>query len=247
MRILLIGSGNVAHHFFLQWKTKHIVDILHRNNLSESDWNGINHSYQKMEPAKEYDFTLIAVKDDAIEEILNQYSISTRFIAHTSGSVEMNIFKNKGYNNYGVFYPLQTFTKGRVLAFEEIPFIIEGNSDEAIEFLKQLTKELGAAYYMLNSEEKRQLHMAAVWVCNYTNYMRMVGKKHVVDEHFQLLHPLMKETLIKSLDLGVEKAQTGPAKRQDHATIEKHLQLLNGEEKELYALIAKMIMNDEKL
>lgn len=249
MDILLIGSGNVATHLFLQWQknTDHNIYLMSRTKPEES-WSKIKKYFSNFDDLKEkhFDWTVIAVNDDAITEICAK-TISTEVIIHTSGSVGLEPFTEGNYRNYGVFYPLQTFTKTRSLDMTDVPFFIEGNNEFTLSFLKERAMELGVDVHQISQEEKKKLHLAAVFVSNYTNYLRVIGKRLVGEEHFKFLQPLMKETLQKSLDMGPEKAQTGPAKRKDLKTIQQHALLLEGEEKKLYELMAQMIVNDEKL
>jgi predicted short-subunit dehydrogenase-like oxidoreductase (DUF2520 family) len=97
-------------------------------------------------------------------------------IVHTSGNVGIDIFENTRFDHYGIFYPLQTFSKGREIDFKEIPFILEASDDDTLNSLKGLVNEFGASYYQLSSIEKQKLHLAAVFVSNYTNYLRQLPK-----------------------------------------------------------------------
>ena len=247
MKILLIGSGNVAHHFYSKWKDTHDVYLLHRKQTLGDEWNETTGTFLLPEiPRQTFDLTVVAVKDDAISETLT-WGVQTKAIVHTSGQRGMEVFNNCSYTNTGIFYPLQTFTKGRPLDFTKIPFILEAENAQTLELLQSLVEDWGAQSIQLSTEEKRKIHLAAVWVSNYTNYMRIIGQQQIPEAHYKLLEPLMYETLSKSIEWGVLEAQTGPARRKDTATIEQHAEMMSGKEKELYLQIAKMIMNDEKL
>jgi predicted short-subunit dehydrogenase-like oxidoreductase (DUF2520 family) len=149
-------------------------------------------------------------------------------VAHTAGSFGLDIFPAH-LRSTGVFYPLQTFTRGRETQISNIPFLLEASDDYTGRLLQGLVSVLGASAAFMGSERRRMLHLAAVFVCNFTNFMLVSGKDITSEAgiSFSILEPLIRETVNKALDAGPEKSQTGPAVRNDLITIEKHLKLLS--------------------
>ncbi len=172
---------------------------------------------------------IVAVPDHSLESVLDRLKCRPgTLVVHTAGSFGLNIFPEK-IKKKGVFYPLQTFTKGRKVNFIDLPFLLESSDDESSEILKSITESIGGIVHFVDSEQRRMLHLAAVFVCNFTNHMLTTGKEVTLRTGFpfEILVPLIKETISKAMDLGPENSQTGPAIRHDQNTIEKHLELLS--------------------
>lgn len=226
--VLLVGNGNVASHLFTAFSNAEniLVDQINSRNL---------------ESIPNADITIISVSDDAIAEVSSK--IKNPFVVHTSGACALNELKNT--TKKGVFYMLQTFTKEKVVAFNEVPFCIETESNEDKKLLEKLAKSIGRKTYKVDSEQRKALHIAAVFVNNFTNHMYKIGndlcKEYQVP--FEILQPLIKETAIKTESLSPEKSQTGPAIRNDKKTIKNHLNLLNPRQKQIYTLITKSIQD----
>lgn len=186
---------------------------------------------------------ILAVSDDAIAEV-GKLIPRERKTAHTSGTVAMNVLPN---HIHGVFYPLQTFSDTSDPNWKEIPICIEANTSEFQDELLQLAQTISDSVHLINSEQRKQLHVAAVVVNNFTNHLFHQSKDYL-DEHgisFDLLKPLIKETVQKLDRLTPKEAQTGPAVRNDRNTINSHLELLENHPdlKEIYALISQSITN----
>ncbi|MDH3322215.1 MAG: DUF2520 domain-containing protein, partial [Flavobacteriaceae bacterium] len=142
-----------------------------------------------------------------------------------------------------VFYPLQTFSVTKNINFKEVPIAIETEDEKDFELLEQFARSLSDMVYEINSEQREKLHIAAVFANNFSNQMFKIAKD-ICDEYaisFDLLKPIIKETVGKLETLNPKQAQTGPAKRNDRKVIEKHLSQLSGEQKEIYALISASI------
>lgn len=172
---------------------------------------------------------IVAVPDHRLKEVLASVSCSDQcVVAHTAGSFGLDIFPAH-LRSTGVFYPLQTFTRGRETQISNIPFLLEASDDYTGRLLQGLVSVLGASAAFMGSERRRMLHLAAVFVCNFTNFMLVSGKDITSEAgiSFSILEPLIRETVNKALDAGPEKSQTGPAVRNDLITIEKHLKLLS--------------------
>lgn len=189
------------------------------------------------------DMYLISVPDDHICDILNSTAaIGGGIWAHTSGSVPLDIFK--GYKKrYGVFYPLQTFSKTKPVDVSAVPLLIEGNTAEVEVQLLELGKLICRDVRKVGSEQRRGLHVAAVFACNFVNYMWIQADSLMRDAglDFSLLHPLLGETLDKLNDISPFDGQTGPARRGDFTTMNKHLAMLSDDQAEVYRLLSDKI------
>jgi predicted short-subunit dehydrogenase-like oxidoreductase (DUF2520 family) len=149
-------------------------------------------------------------------------------VAHTAGSYGLEVFP-ANLKRTGVFYPLQTFSKGRRINFRDLPFLLEVSGRNTGEILEKLAGSIEGKAYFVDKESRKKIHLAAVFVCNFTNYMLTIGKElsSQAGVSFELFEPLIKETISKALENGPDVSQTGPAVRKDKNTIEKHLELLS--------------------
>jgi predicted short-subunit dehydrogenase-like oxidoreductase (DUF2520 family) len=184
---------------------------------------------------------IIAVPDHRLKEVLDKlYCRPGTLVVHTAGSIGLDVFPEH-ISTRGVFYPLQTFTKNRKIAFKDLPFFIESSDNHSSEKLKSLAESIKGKAYFADTEHRRMLHLAAVFVCNFTNHMLTSGKDIALKSGFpfEVLKPLIEETYSKAMDIGPENSQTGPALRNDQNTIEKHLELLSCSP-ELYRLYAEI-------
>lgn len=226
--VLLVGKGNVASQLYNTFLS---IDNIVLSQISSRELKNIPKA----------DITIIAVSDDAIAEVSSK--IKNSLVVHTSGACSINDLKNT--TNKGVFYMLQTFSKDKKVDFSEVPFCLEAENKKDEDQLKELAKLIGKKIYTVNSEQRKALHVAAVFVNNFTNYLYKIGndicKEHQVP--FNILLPLIKETASKIKTLSPEKAQTGPAIRNDKTTIKNHLDLLNKEQQKIYKIITKSIQN----
>ena len=172
---------------------------------------------------------IVAVPDHRLISVLESVTCNQdTLVAHTAGSFGLEIFPEKILKR-GIFYPLQTFSRGRNINFFDLPFLLESSDSESSEILKTLAESIGGKVYFVDTEKRMMIHLAAIFVCNFTNHMLTLGKNVVLkaDFPFEMLTPLIKETISKALDLGPENSQTGPAIRNDRNTVEKHLELLS--------------------
>lgn len=230
--VVIIGNGNVATHLTKAFTKTNKVTVTQINSRS-------------LIALPEADITIIAVSDDAIAEV--SLKIKNLFVVHTSGSVALNELQNN--TRKGVFYPLQTFTKNKEVDFSEIPFCIETENETDFKLLEKLAKSIGNNVYAIDSKQRKALHVSAVFVNNFTNHLYKIGSDICQENNvpFEILGPLIKETAAKVRTLSPEKAQTGPAIRNDEKTIQNHLHLLDGNEKKIYKVLTESIQNGEKL
>lgn len=242
---VIIGGGNVAHHLarvFLAYKEVELKQIYARNINSIIDFEGETLITDTIRLLTNADVYIIAVSDDAIPEISSQLPIN-KLVVHTSGSVAMEVLENSGRK--GIFYPLQSFSKNKPVDFSAVPICIEAEDHHDLELLEKLATLISEKVYHITSEQRSKLHIAAVFVNNFTNHMYKIGNDicETYDVPFEVLLPLIQETASKIEKVQPSLAQTGPAKRKDQKTIERHLNLLTSEQKEIYQLITKSIQN----
>ncbi|OSY87672.1 hypothetical protein WH52_09550 [Tenacibaculum holothuriorum] len=248
--VVIIGYGNVAHHLvkaFHKAKNVHLKQVYARSIETIEHLKPITSVTNSLELLAEADVYIISVTDDAITKVSSQIIGKNSLVVHTSGSVGMNQLKNSGRK--GVFYPLQSFSKAKEVDFATIPFCLEAENDKDFQLLEALAKAIGEKVYHITSLQRKQLHVAAVFVNNFVNHMYKIGYD-ICNQHnvpFEVLHPLIEETSRKIQHISPDKAQTGPAKRNDVLTIENHLKMLNEEQKNIYKILTNSIKNGEKL
>ena len=243
--IVILGTGNVAKHLFDAFTAQNGVDIIQvygRNKNALSYFENQINTTSALSNIKGADIYLVAISDDAISEVSRFIVGKKGLIVHTSGSISMNALAHK--HRRGVFYPLQTFSANRKVDFKEIPICIEAENEEDYELLNELASAISDKVIQLDSDQRKALHLAAVFANNFTNHIYHIAQEICIqnDVPFELLLPLINETATKIQDLSPLQAQTGPAKRNDEGTLEKHLvQLKNKKHKEIYTLLSESI------
>lgn len=191
----------------------------------------------------EADVYLVSVKDDLIRHVASS-TPDVGIWAHTSGSVPMSVFQ--GYKSrYGVFYPLQTFSKSVPVDMSRVPLFIEGSDHDTTQLLVELASSISQSVEIADSSRRQALHIAAVFACNFVNYMWIQASELLKDHDldFKLLLPLLEETLNKIQSVDPRNAQTGPARRGDTGIIHEHLEKLSGEKEEIYRQLSQFIIN----
>jgi predicted short-subunit dehydrogenase-like oxidoreductase (DUF2520 family) len=193
------------------------------------------------------DIVIVAVPDHNLRSVLENLKCgSDTLVAHTAGSIGLDVFPEHLKRN-GVFYPLQTFSGERKIDFTDLPFLIESSDIQSNAILEELAGAIGGKTYFFRTEQRIMIHLAAVFICNFTNHMLTRGRQ-ITDKAgvpFEIFHPLLMETITKALDIGPERSQTGPAVRSDLNTLEKHMELLSfsPELLKLYREITESIIN----
>ncbi|MFI8379707.1 Rossmann-like and DUF2520 domain-containing protein [Leeuwenhoekiella sp. NPDC079379] len=225
----IIGTGNVAFHLAHAFSTAQGINlqfVAGRNQKSLVDFKEFASTTTTLTKTHKSDVIIIAVSDVVISEICNELEGIDSLIVHTSGSTSIEVLNT--LKRYGVFYPLQTFTKSKKLNYSKIPFCIEVKLEGDLSILKSLSESLNAESYAVNSTERAALHLAAVFSNNFSNHILTEAKQLCYDNgvSFNLLKPLLEETIEKAFALGPENSQTGPAKRGDTITIDKQLSAL---------------------
>lgn len=247
IKVVLLGSGNVAQHLLqvmLKSADIELVQVFARNKNSISHLITEDRITSNYDAIKEADLYIISVSDNAIAEVSKNLPFQNRLVVHTSGTSELSILDAK--NRKGVFYPLQTFSKSKAVDFSTIPICLETENESDYKTLETLANLISKKVYSISSEQRKSLHVAAVFVCNFVNHLYQIGNQ-ICEENqvpFGILHPLILETANKITELSPREAQTGPAVRNDTKTIEKHIEFLqNSNYKEIYTLLTQSIQN----
>jgi predicted short-subunit dehydrogenase-like oxidoreductase (DUF2520 family) len=256
--IVLLGTGNLAWHLAHVFKNNglEVIQIYGRNETSAkaladelqtdfiSDIKAINQNA---------DLYLLTVSDHAITDITSHLKIKkTAIVAHTAGSVSLETLQFVS-NNTGVFYPLQTFTKGIPIDFKSTPIFIEANNDATKNTLESFAKTISNTVKTISSAERLKLHLAAVVTSNFFNHLNTLTYDYLKENNMQDLYPSLLpllQTSIEKLKSNLPKdAQTGPAKRNDITTINQHLHLLIEDEelRKIYEMLSQSITNYYKM
>lgn len=245
IRVVLLGGGNVASHLanaFYDSPSIQLEQIYNRTLSKIEDKHHlapITDSFENIVPA---DIYVIATSDIAIESISKKIKKRNGLVVHTSGTTELKSLTN---TRTGVFYPLQSFSKDAIIDFLKTPFCLEVKNTEDYKLLESLAKALTNKVYPMTSDQRKKLHVAAVFVNNFVNHMYTIGEDICKENNipFEVLLPLISETSQKLQQLSPRQAQTGPAKRKDFKTMLVHEKELNSNQKEIYKLLSEAIQN----
>lgn len=249
-RIILIGAGNVAHHLApaLLKAGLNLCQIYSRSIESARELGrktGITYTADLFGIYPDGDIYIFCVSDDVLPSIIKTIRMpDNALLLHTSGSQPMDVFKSYS-KHYGVIYPVQTFSKKRELDFREIPLCVEGNTGPVKERIKKFAEKLSGKIYEIDSAQRKELHLAAVFACNFPNYLYQVAGKLLEDKglSFAMLRPLIFETAHKVMLLNPEEAQTGPAKRGDESIMNMHKNMLKNDKDllKIYTILSEGI------
>lgn len=251
LKIVIVGAGNVAWHLAkeLQKQEQEIVQVYNRSvqpAMSLARRLKCDFTTRIDDLYTEADLYIIAVKDSAIAEVSKSLVLKNKLVVHTSGAIEKDCIQ---HDRSGVFYPLQTFSKEKKLNFKTIPFCIEASKSEDYNTLMRLATLLSPIVYSINSHQRKVLHVAAVFACNFSNFMYMIADDILQKEKIplEILQPLIKETASKIKKLKPKEVQTGPAVRRDESTINAHLSYLeNGAHFDIYKILSETIIDKNK-
>ena len=254
LNIVIVGTGNVAWHLAkeLQKKEQNILQVYNRSiepAVALSRRLKCEFTTQIEDIDRNADLYILTVKDSVIGEVSACLNLKNKLVVHTSGAIDQNTIKHK---RRGVFYPLQTFSKEKKLNFKNIPFCIEASKSEDYDTLMRLATLLSPMVYNIDSHQRKVLHVAAIFACNFSNYMYMISDEILNKENIPLdiLHPLIKETASKISKHKPKDVQTGPAIRKDKSTVDAHLNYLKeGNNYDIYKILTKNIIakNDDEL
>lgn len=238
MKIDIIGTGNVGTH---------LAEAL----LKKADVNRV--SSRSLENIRtDSDIYLVCVSDDAIEDVSARVAThisSYAVLAHTSGTTPLSAIGNI-HRSTGVFYPLQTFSKDVELAYDDIPFFIEGSDTGARDRLEEAARMVSRTVYHADSETRRDLHIASVLSCNFVNHLWALASEYLSKKNipFDALLPLINETTRKIHRICPQEAQTGPAVRHDVKTVERHMSRISDDPEltAIYRILTESIMLHHK-
>lgn len=247
--ITLIGAGNVATHLGKALLNNGIsINEVYSKSIANASFlaSVLNASACNniQDLNTESDLYLICIKDDCIESVVKQFAFTDKIVVHTSGSVPMDVLSK--FDHYGIFYPLQTFSKKAKTNITEVPFCIEGINNETEQTLFNLGEMLSDNVHLINSEQRKKIHLAAIFACNFSNYMYSISETLLNQNNidFEILKPLIIETAKKIQHNSAKSMQTGPAKRNDEAVIKNHLKMLADDKdyQDIYKLITDNII-----
>ncbi|MCK0131265.1 DUF2520 domain-containing protein [Flavobacteriaceae bacterium F08102] len=242
--VILLGTGNVSTHLLNAFNSADNVRITQVYGRNESALKRIAKDIpytRNLEDLKKADVYILAISDDQISTVANHIQANSGLVVHTSGTQPITALKN--HIRRGIFYPLQTFSSGAKIDFSKIPICIEATSEKDYELLEKLAKTISKNAYRLDSEKRKKLHLAAVFVNNFSNHLYHLGEEICLanDLPFEILYPLIEETALKIQTTRPIDAQTGPARRNDQHTINQQLKQLTGVPLELYSLFTASI------
>jgi len=234
MKVVFIGSGNVATHMARAFKAAgHNILQIWSATFANAAVLATDVAAEPIERLSEIsveaDLIVISVKDDAIVDVVAQLGDLNALIVHSSGATTLDTLKS--LKNYGVLYPLQTFSKNKALDFSQVPLCIEASDADSFATLQKLAESLSNAVYSVNTAKRKVLHLAAAFACNFVNQLYALSNDLLAQNQldFELLRPLIVETAEKVQHLLPLEAQTGPAVRRDEKTLKSHLELLQGQ------------------
>ena len=240
--VVLIGAGHMAYHLgnALKRSNNKLLKVINRSTKGGERLAfelGCSFSTDFSDIPKETDVVIIAVKDDAVKLVAEQISCTGIIVTHTSGSVPMSALENSS-DKIGVFYPLQTMHRDVEVDMNEVPFCIEANSKWNEGVLLELARSLSENVQVLTSEQRKISHIAAVFVCNFTNHFYALSEEILEQNGMSLdiLKPLIKKTASNILTDHPKALQTGPAKRNDSKVMQEHLDMLENLSPELKKL-----------
>ncbi|HRY33587.1 MAG TPA: F420-dependent NADP oxidoreductase [Bacteroidales bacterium] len=250
LKITIVGAGNVgtqlAQVFFS--KGHQIVQICSKKprqaqSLAKKVNAGSVSSISDL--SKDADVYFLCIPDQAIRELSDSLQLMDKLVCHTSGSTEMEVLSAFSAN-FGVFYPLQTFSGRKTVNFRRVPICVEANNKQNEMLLFALGRQLSGDVRIIDSPRRMIIHLAAVIAGNFANYMYVIAEE-ILQKHgfsFSILHPLIEETSGKAVRISPYHAQTGPARRRDTEIIRRHLEMLKkeGNTRDIYDLVTSNIM-----
>ncbi|OYU79979.1 MAG: hypothetical protein CFE23_11355 [Flavobacterium sp. BFFFF1] len=249
INVSIIGSGNVAAHLVAAFDKSDSVSLKQLFSRSKEVGFAIPENVEQihdLEELAEADLYIIAVTDSTIETISAALPFKNRLVAHTSGTMPLDAIHEN--NRKAVFYPLQTFSKSKAVDFGEVPVCLESQFAADYQLLERIGRAISDKVYAINSDQRKAIHVAAVFANNFTNHMYQIANEICSENQvpFDILKPLIAETAAKINTLSPGDAQTGPAKRHDFKTVAAHLAFLSDEKRSIYKLLTESIQQHGK-
>lgn len=252
--VSFIGAGQVAWHLApaldnAGWAVKEVYsrNPQHAEALTERLYQGEVKASLDFSTSESRLFVM-AVADDAMEAIAQEIILPEEAtLVHTSGSVPLEVLAFAAPARSAVFYPLQTFTRAKRVDFKQVPILIETADEQTWNELYVMAKAISTRVHRIDAKKRLALHVAAVFASNFTNHL-LYASQRILEAHdlpYDLIKPLIAETIQKSLDFGPEAAQTGPARRGDLKTLDRHLAFLHEHptQAELYRMLSQDILD----
>ncbi len=252
MKITLIGSGKLATQLGLRLvEKKHTILQVYSRTLQNAKKLAIklntNYTNELSNIETNCDICIVAIKDDFIQKLSNKLFFDS-LIVHTSGSVSTEVLKK--YKNYGSFYPLQSFSFEKTPNWETLPILVYANNESSLNRLQRLANSISNNFHIVNNQQRKQLHLAAVFANNFSNHLFHIAEELLKEKNisFDLLKPLIIESVQKIENTSPKNIQTGPAVRNDMETINRHLEQLKNNDNlnQLYQLFTQLIQNTHK-
>jgi predicted short-subunit dehydrogenase-like oxidoreductase (DUF2520 family) len=249
MKISIIGAGNVATNLALALK-KAGHEIVQVYNRSDDAGKELAHTVAASFTSNaadllDADVYLVAVKDDVIAEIAEHLKLADKIVAHTSGTNSKDLLATAS-SAYGIFYPLQTMKKNSKVDFKSVPLLVEGSDDATVATLEALAKTISQNVHRVDEEQRKWIHVAAVFANNFTNHLYSVSESILLGQGlpFDILKPLIYRSIENLQQNSPAELQTGPAARGDMQTIEKHLMLLGDDIRlqKIYEILTQSII-----
>jgi predicted short-subunit dehydrogenase-like oxidoreductase (DUF2520 family) len=248
-KVCIIGTGNVSWHFEHLLSFRHeIVQIVTRSPDKKSSFNNIPLvSYDQI--SRECDMYILCVSDDVIEQVAHQISTfiaPTAFVVHTSGTKSVTTLKAINAR-LGVMWPIQSLRMHSLVDRNDIPFGITSTTDNDLKDLVHFVESVCPQVYKIEDHEKPHYHLMSVWLNNFINHMIYYSEKYCEEHELdsQIFGKLIKQTILKHKHANAFDTQTGPARRHDQSTMDRHLEMLDGHEnmQAIYKLFSKSIMD----
>jgi predicted short-subunit dehydrogenase-like oxidoreductase (DUF2520 family) len=256
-KIALIGAGNVAWHLAQAFTAvgHQVVAIYSRTAESRNDLAALLPHANAVASLdlREIDanIVIIAVPDAVLATVASNLRVTQgTIVTHTSGSQPLSLLSNISGAKIGVFYPLQTFSKRKPVDLSQVPILVEADQPETLIAIERLGLDISTQVQKVNSTARKQLHLAAVFACNFTNHLLGISQQLLIESELPitLLQPLIQETISKALQQNPYNVQTGPAIRHDENVIKEHLSMLQQHPsfKYLYKSLTKSIQETNK-
>lgn len=251
-KVTIIGSGNIAHWMaYAMHKADIVISQVYSRTLSNAMALANQYDAEAIDSLSDLkpngDLYLFAVKDDCFDELLPQLPFKLPLAAHTGGSLSIHILKDYA-ENYGIIYPYQSLSKNMVFDGVVVPLSVEANVKQAEDDLMSVARKMSNLVSYMDEKQRFVLHRAAIFGCNFTNAMYHIAydilKENDID--WQMIIPLLQNTLDKVKVMTPKEAQTGPAKRRDGNVIEMHqASLTDAQQKEIYRLMTEYIISHD--
>ncbi len=254
-RITLVGAGNAGHKFGVAFRQAGylIHEIYSRTEESAiklSNRLNCNYTTQLSDLDPGADLYVLAVNDDVLPSVLDSFPFKDKLIVHTSGATPIDVFSDRGFSDYGIFYPVQSFSKEDTESLAPIPICVEAKKEENTQLLMSFGRSLSMKVYILDSEKRKTLHVAAVFANNFSNHMYAIAEELLSEDgiDFEIIRPLIQTTASKIKNKQPKNIQTGPAVRNDQKVIKRHLEFLKDHPnyQKLYEEVTNSIIAKQK-